>query len=133
MKESKDIMAIRIKALRKQKNLSQEQLADLLGLQKSAIAKYENGRVINIKRSTIAQMAKIFNCSPSYIMGWNENKTNDQNQSYYFNPETSKIAQEIYDNKELSLLFDAARDAEPEDLQTVHSMLMALKRKEKGE
>ena len=62
-----------------------------------------------------------------------ENKSNEQNQSYYLNPETSKIAQEIYDNKELSLLFDAARDAEPEDLQTVHSMLMALKRKEKGE
>ena len=31
------------------------------------------------------------------------------------------------------MLFDAAKDAEPEDLQTVHSMLMALKRKEKGE
>ena len=27
------------------------------------------------------------------------------------------------------MLFDAAKDAEPEDLQTVHSMLMALKRK----
>ena len=62
-----------------------------------------------------------------------ENKSNEQNQSYYLNPETSKIAQQIYDNKELSLLFDAAKDAEPEDLQTVHSMLMALKRKEKGE
>lgn len=131
--ETNDIMALRIKALRKQKNLSQEQLADLLGLQKSAIAKYENGRVINIKRSTIAKMAKIFNCNPSYIMGWNENETNKQSQSYYLNPKTSRIAQQIYDNKELSLLFDAAKDAEPEDLQTVHSMLMALKRKEKGE
>ena len=66
-------------------------------------------------------------------MGWNENETNKQSQSYYLSPETSKIAQQIYDNKELSLLFDAAKDAEPEDLQTVHSMLMALKRKEKGE
>ena len=36
--ETNDIMALRIKALRKQNNLSQEQLADLLGLQKSAIA-----------------------------------------------------------------------------------------------
>lgn len=48
-------------------------------------------------------------------------------------PTDSKIAQEIYDNKELSLLFDAARDAEPEDLQALHGMLMVLKRKEKGE
>lgn len=62
-----------------------------------------------------------------------ENKSNEQNQSYYLNPETSKIAQEIYDNKELSLLFDAAKDAEPEDLQALHGMLMALKKKEKGD
>lgn len=62
-----------------------------------------------------------------------KNNLNEQEQSYYLNPETSKIAQEIYDNKELSLLFDAAKDAEPEDLQTIHSMLMALKRKEKGD
>ena len=78
-------------------------------------------------------MAKIFNCSPSYIMGWNENENNEPNQSYYLNSKTSKIAQQIYDNKELSLLFDAAKDAEPEDLQALHGMLMALKRKEKGD
>lgn len=62
-----------------------------------------------------------------------ENKNDEQSQSYYLNPETSKIAQQIYDNKELSLLFDAAKDAEPEDLQALHGMLMALKRKEKGD
>lgn len=56
-----------------------------------------------------------------------------QAKSYYTNPETAKIAQEIYENKDLSLLFDAARDAEPEDLQTVHTMLLALKKKERGE
>ena len=49
---------------------------------------------------------------------------------YYLNPETREIAQEIYENKDLSLLFDAARDATPEDLKTVHTMLMALKAKE---
>ena len=70
--DNNDLMAQRIKELRIKRGLSQEQLAELLGLQKSAIAKYENGRVINIKRSTIANMAEIFNCNPSYIMGWND-------------------------------------------------------------
>lgn len=70
--DNNDLMAQRIKELRIKKGLSQEQLAELLGLQKSAIAKYENGRVINIKRSTISNMAKIFNCNPSYIMGWED-------------------------------------------------------------
>lgn len=54
-------------------------------------------------------------------------------ESYYTNPETTKIAQQIYENKDLSLLFDAARDAKPEDLQTVHTMLLALKKKENHE
>lgn len=57
----------------------------------------------------------------------------ESDDSYYINEETKKIAQEIYENKELSLLFDAARTAKPEDLETVHTMLTALKRKEKGD
>jgi hypothetical protein len=42
------------------------------------------------------------------------------------------MAQSIFESKELRMLFDAAQDANPEDLQTVHSMLLALKRKERG-
>lgn len=53
-------------------------------------------------------------------------------ETYYLNEETSKMAQSIFENKELRLLFDAARDADPEDLEAVHSMLLALKRKERG-
>lgn len=65
-------MAERIKERRLQMAYTQEELAQKLGLQKSAIAKYENGRVENIKRSVIADMANILECSPSYLMGWDE-------------------------------------------------------------
>uniref|UniRef100_A0AAU8B1A4 Repressor protein n=1 Tax=Dulem virus 35 TaxID=3145753 RepID=A0AAU8B1A4_9CAUD len=51
---------------------------------------------------------------------------------YYLNDETAAIAQEIFENKELRLLFDASRNADPEDIKAVHSMLLALKRKERG-
>lgn len=44
-------------------------------MQKSAIAKYENGRVENIKRSVIAEMARVLECTPTYLMGWDEHKT----------------------------------------------------------
>ena len=30
------------------------------------------------------------------------------------------------------MLFDAARDADPEDLKALHNMALALKRKERG-
>lgn len=49
-----------IKKLRIQNHLTQEQLGEKLGVQKSAIAKYEKGRVENLKRSTIQKMAEIF-------------------------------------------------------------------------
>lgn len=65
-------MANRIKERRLAMGFTQEELAEKLGLQKSAIAKYENGRVENIKRSVISKMSDILECSPSYLMGWNE-------------------------------------------------------------
>ena len=48
----------KIKQARLSKGLTQEELGNLIGLQKSAIAKYENGRVVNIKRSTLQKLAK---------------------------------------------------------------------------
>ena len=61
-------MGNRIKALRVDANLTQEELAQMLGMQKAAVNKYELGRVENIKRSTIERLAKIFHVSPAYIL-----------------------------------------------------------------
>ena len=47
----------KIKSARIAKGLTQEELGKLVGVQKSAIAKYENGRVVNIKRSTLQGLA----------------------------------------------------------------------------
>lgn len=47
----------KIRNARLLKGLTQEELGNMVGLQKSAIAKYENGRVVNIKRSTLQKLA----------------------------------------------------------------------------
>ena len=62
----------RIRERRLALNMTQEELAHKLGMQKSAIAKYESGRVENIKRSTLAKMADLLECSPAYLMGWDD-------------------------------------------------------------
>lgn len=67
-------MAERIRMLRLQKNLTQEELGKVLGVQKSAIRKYESGMVENIPRSSIKKMADVFGVAPSYLMGWEEEK-----------------------------------------------------------
>lgn len=79
-------MADRIRDQRLKMGLTQEELAAKLGLQKSAIAKYENGRVENIKRSVISKMAEILKCSPIYLMGWDsdgEIELNDTKETLY--------------------------------------------------
>lgn len=116
-----------IKQEREKAQLTQEELAEKLGLQKSAIAKYENGRVENIKRSVVQKMAAIFNCDPAYLMGLRDNQEAEQSSAYYMNPETAEIAQEVFDNPDLRLLFDAAKDSKPEDLRMAADMLKRFK------
>lgn len=65
-------MAETIRMLRIQRGITQEELGNVLGVQKSAIRKYESGMVENIPRSSIKKMAEFFNVSPSYLMGWQE-------------------------------------------------------------
>lgn len=67
-----NIMGERIRALRKQHDLTQEELGKLIGVQKSAIRKYEKGEVENIPRSSIKTMADYFGVEPSYLMGFDE-------------------------------------------------------------
>lgn len=51
-------IGLKIREARLAKGLTQQELGELVGLQKSAIAKYESGRVVNIKRSTLQKLAK---------------------------------------------------------------------------
>lgn len=58
----------KIKNARLNKGMTQEELGKALGVQKSAIAKYENGRVVNIKRSTLKKLSDILGIAPSELI-----------------------------------------------------------------
>lgn len=112
----------------KKSEMTQVDLAKYMNVSTASISNWCKG--IKLPRmDKVDKLCELFHIRRSDLM---EDKSEQSDNTYYLNPETSKIAQEIYDNKELSLLFDAAKDASAEDLQTVHSMLMALKRKEQG-
>lgn len=53
-----------IKFLRNQKNLTQKDLAKILGVNLSSIQKYESGAVNNLKMETIRKLSDYFNLSP---------------------------------------------------------------------
>ena len=65
-------MAQRIKNLRKEKGLTLEQVADIVGVGKSTVRKWETGMIANMKRDKIALLAKALGTTPAYLMGWKE-------------------------------------------------------------
>ena len=65
-------MAQRIKELRQEKGLTLEQVADVVGVGKSTVRKWETGMIANMRRDKIADLAKALGTTPAYLMGWNE-------------------------------------------------------------
>lgn len=123
MPEFKDML----KYFRMREGLSQSELAAKLGVSVSRISMYEVGKR-EPDFETEEKIADFFNTDLNTLRG----RDIEDEEHYYLNEETRDMAQAIFENKELRVLFDAARDSSPEDLQTVHSMLLALKRKEQG-
>lgn len=58
----------KIKELRKERNMTQEELGELLGVKKAAIQKYEKGEIINLKLATIKKLCDIFQVSPDKLI-----------------------------------------------------------------
>lgn len=58
----------KLKQLRKKNKITQEQLAKMLGLERSSIAKYESKSIIP-SIETLTRITKIFNVSMDYLMG----------------------------------------------------------------
>lgn len=71
-----NVMGKRIRELRLKKGITQEELGKIIGVQKSAILKYESGMVENMKRSSIKTLAEFFGVKPSYLMGLDNNIIN---------------------------------------------------------
>ena len=113
--------------LRDSKNLKDANVAQATGIGKSTFSDWKSGRS-EPKNDKLQKIADFLGVSINYFT----DEDVERPIGYYLNEETAAIAQDIFENKELRLLFDAARDATPEDLKLTHDMLLALKRKEKG-
>ena len=115
-----------MKEAAKRKGYSINRLEQELGFARSYIAKF---KTITPSADKIQRIADFLGVSTEYLLTGTEKEP----AGYYLNDETAQVAQEIFENKDLRVLFDAAKDASPEDLKTTYDMLMALKKKERGD
>lgn len=69
---SKNKAAI-IKKYRKEKEMTQEELAKKIGVSKQTVQRYESGEITNIPSDKIEIIASCLGVDPWVIMGWEDN------------------------------------------------------------
>ena len=111
----------KIKAARKAKGMTQEELGEILGVKKSAIAKYESGRVVNIKRSTLKKISDVLNIPPIELI-FDEDRRKIQKK----NDVLSDIVLKMNEDEELLSIVEALSKLDFEKRKIVKSVLNAF-------
>lgn len=62
----------KIRELRKEKGMTQKELAYLVDLSEGSISKYENGKVEEATNNKLSQFANALNTTLSYLLGWDD-------------------------------------------------------------
>lgn len=110
----------KIKKLRIEKDLSQEQLGALIGVKKAAIHKYETGIVVNLKQSTIAKLAEVLGTTPAYLIS-DETPSASIREEKDIEKILAQAKEQLMDAE--GLMFDG----DPASPEAIESILSAMK------
>ncbi len=127
---------IDLKKRRQDLDLTLEQVAEIVGVGKSTVRKWEKGIIKNMRRDNMQKLAEALQLSPLDLLEFNEdtipsdelpttlNKNtygdHQANLDYFADkPELLDLYKQINASESLQLLFDSAKDLSPEDLESV--------------
>lgn len=111
-----------IKKLRMARGLTQQQLADITGIDRAAIARYESGdRTPPISKMKI--IAEALNVSLDALAGYDSYSQAAGDSSAF----TEEFTETLYRRPQMRILFDAAKDAPDDVLQKTADLLEAMK------
>ena len=109
----------RIKDITMQKGINIATMEKDLGFRQGNLGRMMKN---NPKISKLQQVADYLGVTVSMLLG--------ENNDYYFDQETAEMADSLFNDKEMRMLFSAARGSSPEDLKNISNILLSLKRKE---
>ena len=127
-------MGARIYQKRVENHFTQEEVGNVLGVQKSTVGKWEHGETQAIKRSYIAKMAEMFHCSPAWLYGMED--APEVTLTYEApNKEPVKVIVDnhrpvIGESAKRVLLYEAALAIPNENLDIAIELLKSLAKKE---
>lgn len=112
--------------LMRERNLNKHQLSQATGIPYSTIDSFYKKGYENTKLSTLQRLAEYFEVSLDVLT--DSSNYNDENEEtgHYLDEEAAKIAQEIFDNPDLRILFDTTRKVKPEDLKLIAEMVKRM-------
>lgn len=138
MHEMKEI-GERIRYYRKRSGMSMKELGKKIGISEAGVAKYETGKLMSIDLSMIRSIAKAIGVEPEKIFSWDEsdygNPTSnqwgdDESNIEYLKKDPELLDQylEITRDPQTRVLFDKVKDLEPEDVETILSVINSITR-----
>lgn len=86
-----------IKEKRLEKNMTLEQVGDLIGVGKSTVRKWENGMIENMGRDKIVALSKALDISPLDILGMDETELPQSSIETIYNQLDSARQAKVYD------------------------------------
>lgn len=126
-----DTFKTRLRKLRENKDLTQEELAKAIGVTRSSLASWETGRR-EPDFETVSKLADFFNVSVDYLLGRDDNSSQDDRQ-YVIDDDALEYLDELHKRPEMKTLFDVSRKASKEDIETAIAIIEALKKKGRKE
>ena len=124
-KDFNSLFSKRLRHYLNENNMTQVELANKLGVGTTSIYNWVSG-LKTPRMDKVDAMCKIFNIRREDLL--TDGNSIESGTTYYTNPETAKVAQEIFDNSDLRILFDAAKDSSPEQLKLAAEMLRQFKK-----
>ena len=123
-------MGKRIRDKREECRLTMEELGEKVGVSRQAICKWEKGDVKRIDREHIDCLARIFHCSPAWLMGFNENE--DDVTLTYESPGRETVSLRANSTPIIGMaskraeLYNAAIKVKPENIDVAIDLLKTL-------
>jgi len=125
----------RLKELRKEKNLTQEDLAKILEISRSTIAGYETERK-EPDYETLKKIADFFNVSIDYLLGRTDVRSplDKITKAVLDDPELLEFWNTLKDREDLKLLFNQTKKLSPKNIRQIIRIIKAIEEEEnKGE
>lgn len=123
-------MGTRLKELRLNAGYTGEEVGRMLQVSKSAISMWEKD-LRSPSADLIERFADIYGVSTDYIITGKESSSTKN--SYYYDAEVAKLAEQIKNDSELRILLDAKRNLSKQDMEAIINITKSLLQRERGD